>query len=195
MWVFGGRAVYPSCVGSFAGPEWTVSYTNSLWCYMVKTHTWMEVRASGITPSPRADMGEDPPTHTQSALSSAFLAEPLSKHNCACIHCVVCDRGSLRCPAGLAVAENGRRVYIVGGRFGLGQSGPSKAALKLYDPGDAVSILAEVFELDLGTRPLVKQSPMQDLINGGTGHWRQVRQNFRMCQQHGPAPLHAASSG
>ena len=61
---------------------------------------------------------------------------------------------------GLAVADEGRKVYIIAGRAAIrtNRSNP-----KSHDVGDDLS--AEIFELDLGLAPLGPST---------TAHWRQV---------------------
>ena len=69
----------------------------------------------------------------------------------------------------------GKRIYIVGGHFGLGYMRDSVPDLDCYlQQSDNLS--AEIFELDLGDVPLAVPSfmPLQDYISQGTAHWRQV---------------------
>ena len=61
--------------------------------------------------------------------------------------------------SGLAVAEDGRRIFIVGGRAWLGDGCTQYAGSER-----TASLTAEIFELDVGTGPLA----------GRTAHWRQV---------------------
>ena len=80
--------------------------------------------------------------------------------------------------SGLAVAEDGRRIFIVGGRACLGDgSRPCSRSDKTAN----FSLTAEIFELDLGTAPLT----------GWTAHWRQV--SFRIHSEVGVEALATAA--
>ena len=77
--------------------------------------------------------------------------------------------------AGLAVADKGRRVYIVGGHFGLVYMGHPFPDLECYLQ-ESHNLSAEIFELDLGDEPITSPSftSLQDYVSQGTSHWRQV---------------------
>ena len=93
--------------------------------------------------------------------------------------CILVLMEACTCPesafvAGLAVADKGRRVYIIGGRFGLFQEG-SMPLHHLHTHSQTYKDLtAEVFELDLGANPLQRLLPLRSHIFKGTAHWRQV---------------------
>ena len=73
------------------------------------------------------------------------------------------------------MANKGKRVYIVGGHFGLVYMGDPFPDLECYLQ-EGHNLSAEIFELDLGDVPLTTPSfiPLQDYISQGTAHWRQV---------------------
>lgn len=71
------------------------------------------------------------------------------------------------------MADKGRRIYIVGGRCGLAQSGKCGTRFAGYEQGLS-GLSAEIFELDMGENPLVMSFSAQDVITKGTCHWRKV---------------------
>lgn len=63
MWVFGGRGIIRPGEGAFFSKSpgkrsVSAALTNDLWCFNMRLRSWLEVRATGIVPSPRADMGK-----------------------------------------------------------------------------------------------------------------------------------------
>lgn len=77
--------------------------------------------------------------------------------------------------AGLAVAEEGRKVYIVGGRFGLIYCNYDSigTALDCYTTRTD-NLLADIRELDLGGEPMKDWSQVNNRVAFGSAHWRKV---------------------
>lgn len=75
----------------------------------------------------------------------------------------------------MAVAEGGRKIFIVGGDV---QIRTDDNIDWMYDKKQVRllprNICNEVYELDLGLLPLGIGDPFSLRGNGGTAHWRQV---------------------
>jgi len=77
--------------------------------------------------------------------------------------------------AGSAMAEEGRRVYVVGGRVSVQRTSlGQRDSIGMNDRAPR-ELTAEVFELDLGDRPLATGQGTSMFQGISTAHWRQVR--------------------
>ena len=56
MYVFGGKS--STLPDSSACKSYTKLYLNDLWALDTSSYHWTQIRATGITPSPDADMGQ-----------------------------------------------------------------------------------------------------------------------------------------
>lgn len=178
MFIFGGRSPSYHKNTRLESADWKTMLLNDLWCYVYASKTWVEVRGSGLTPSPRANMGR---ILLPFSCQDPFACTLTRAVGLRCTHSyqeskkkIVGFKYSLGL-AGLAVADKGRRVYIVGGHFGLMHKGDSSPNLECYLQ-QSHNLSAEIFELDLGEMPLTTPTfiPLQDYISQGTSHWRQV---------------------
>ena len=57
MFIFGGRSPGYHKNTQLESTDWKTMLLNDLWCYVYSSKAWVELRGTGITPSPRADMG------------------------------------------------------------------------------------------------------------------------------------------
>ena len=58
MFIFGGRSPSSFKNTKLKSANWKTMFLNDMWCYVYENKTWVEIRGSGITPSPRSDMGK-----------------------------------------------------------------------------------------------------------------------------------------
>ena len=167
--------VFGGCY-SILGHTPTTNTFNDLWALDIDSLRWHSVATAGLRPSPRCDMGTPstsmpPSVHITQVYCIPASCTTISSNGVSLLVQLAEWSTSLKAPrchldAGLAVADNGARVYIVGGwaQLSIGLEHP---CITPHDTS-APWISAEVFELDLGER-LMGSDPLSP-----TARWRQV---------------------